>query len=85
MNNHGGKREGAGRKPKEDREDLVNRLTPYDDLVFQQMEEGIKSGQFKWIKLFMEYRYGKTIPMPPAEESAESKSIKIIYQKPSID
>lgn len=56
---HGGKRVGAGRPPKADEVALIERLSPFDDLWFKKMEEGLKGGEFPFIKLFAEYRFGK--------------------------
>lgn len=56
---HGGKREGAGRKPKADEVKLIERLSPLDDLAFTKLEEGMTKGEFQYIKLFFEYRFGK--------------------------
>lgn len=56
---HGGKREGAGRKPKVDEVALSDRLAPLDDLAFRKLEEGIERGEFSFIRLFFEYKYGK--------------------------
>lgn len=56
---HGGKREGAGRKPKSDEVALLERLSPLDDMWFDQMQKGLNRGDFPFIKLFAEYRYGK--------------------------
>jgi len=56
---NGGKREGAGRKPKADEVELIERLSPMDDLALQKLKEGVSSGDFKFIQLFMSYRYGR--------------------------
>lgn len=56
---HGGKREGAGRKPKEDEQKLVERLSPLDDAAFAALEKGIEKGDFAYVKMFFEYRFGK--------------------------
>jgi len=57
--NNGGRREGAGRKPKADELALVERLSPLDDIAFAELQKGVKSGDFQFIKLFMEYRFGR--------------------------
>lgn len=57
--NNGGAREGAGRKPKADEVQLIERLSPMDDEAFEKLREGVSAGDFQFIKLFMEYRYGK--------------------------
>lgn len=56
---HGGRREGAGRKPKSEDVKLIERLTPLSDLAFQKLEDGMAKGDFQFIKLFFEYCYGK--------------------------
>lgn len=56
---HGGRREGAGRKPKEDELKLIERLSPMDDLAISVLEAGIERGDFNFVKLFFEYRFGK--------------------------
>jgi hypothetical protein len=56
---HGGAREGAGRKPKADEIKLLERLSPMDDVAFEKLKEGVSAGDFQFIRLFMEYRYGK--------------------------
>lgn len=55
----GGHRTGAGRKPKATEIELIELLTPLDAIAFKAIEKGVKAGEFAYIKLFMEYRYGK--------------------------
>ncbi len=57
--NKGGKREGAGRKPKATEIELIELLTPLDAIAFKALEKGVKAGEYQFIKLFFEYRYGK--------------------------
>lgn len=57
--NNGGKRENSGRKPKADEIALIERLSPLDDVAFNELEKGVKAGDYAFIKLFFEYRYGK--------------------------
>ena len=56
---NGGARKGAGRKPKADEIALIELLSPLDDLAFKALEIGVKAGEFPYVKMFMEYRYGK--------------------------
>lgn len=56
---HGGKRLGAGRKPKAEEQELIERLSPLDDIGFEALKDGLKDGQSWAVKLFMEYRFGK--------------------------
>jgi hypothetical protein len=56
----GGRREGAGRKPKIEEIELIERLTPLDDLAFETLKKGLQSRNcYPFLKTFMEYRYGK--------------------------
>jgi hypothetical protein len=34
-------------------------LSPLDDLAFEALKDGIKQKDFRYVKLFHEYRYGK--------------------------
>ncbi len=54
-----GENRGQGRKPKADEVELIERLSPMDDLALQKLKEGVNSGDFKFIQLFMNYRYGR--------------------------
>ena len=60
--NNGAKKgvyQGQGRKPKADELQLIERLSPLDDTALRAVEMGVKSGEFNFVKLFMEYRFGK--------------------------
>lgn len=59
MGANGGRREGSGRKPKAKELELIERLSPYDDTALKALEAGVRAGEFPFIKLFMEYRFGK--------------------------
>lgn len=48
-----------GRKPKATEIELIELLTPLDTIAFNALEKGVKAGEFPYIKLFLEYRYGK--------------------------
>lgn len=56
---NGGARPGAGRKPKADEIALIERLSPMDEIALKALKIGVSSGDFNFIKLFMEYRFGK--------------------------
>lgn len=55
----GGKREGAGRKRKEERKTLVQKLSPYEDDVLKVLCKEAKAGNPPFVKMFMEYLHGK--------------------------
>lgn len=59
--NNGGKREGAGRKPKADEIKLIERLDKHIDseMVFDKLEGLINQNNLKAIELYLGYRYGK--------------------------
>jgi len=59
MEKRGGYRENAGRKPKADEIKLIERLSPLDDIALEALKIGVESGEYNFIKLFFEYRYGK--------------------------
>ena len=55
----GGFRVGSGRKPKVEEIEIIERLSPLDELAFKALEKGVRAGEIKFVKLFFEYRYGK--------------------------
>lgn len=73
---HGGKREGAGRKPKEEEDKIVAKLSPLEDLAFEKLKEGMTKGDFQYIKLFFEYRFGK--PKDKLDVTSNGQTISAI-------
>jgi hypothetical protein len=49
----------SGRKPQSEDFKMVKRLTPLDDLAFEKLEQGIEAGDFRFIRLYFEMRWGK--------------------------
>ena len=68
----------SGRKPKSEEQKLIETLTPLQPIALLKLKEGIEKGDFKFIKLFYEYFYGKP---------KETKDINISHEQPifSID
>lgn len=54
----GGKRPGAGRKPKSEEQALIEKLNPLDELAFKTLKKGITAGNYKFLELYMKYKYG---------------------------
>lgn len=76
LNGHGGKREGAGRKPKAEETELIERLSPLDDIAFDALQKGVEKGDYQFVKMFMEYRYGK--PKETVKVNSVNENIEII-------
>jgi len=55
---NGGKREGAGRKPKDEELKLVEKLTPLEPLAFEALKKGLEKGDFKYVQLYYNYVAG---------------------------
>lgn len=73
---NGGARPGAGRKPKADELVLIERLSPLDDTALEAMKKGIAAGEFPYVKMFFEYRFGK-----PKEKIEHSGEMGIIWNE----
>ena len=71
--NYGGKREGAGRKPKAEEIKLIERLSPLEPLAFAALEKGLERGDFKFTQLFYNYYAGKP---------RETKDITVSNEQP---
>ena len=57
--NHGGRRKGSGRKSKAEELQLIEKLGPLSKLAFDALEQGLKAGEFQYVKMYFEYMYGK--------------------------
>ena len=55
----GGARKGAGRKSKAEEVDLIEKLSPLEDIAYQALKKGVESGDFKYVQLFYHYYAGK--------------------------
>ena len=56
---NGGIRKGAGRKPKADELNLIEKLSPLEDAAFKALKTGVEKGDFKFIQLYYNYYAGK--------------------------
>jgi len=56
--NNGGHKT-AGRKSKAEEQNLIEKLTPFEDEALKQLEESVKAGHSWAIKMYFEYKYGK--------------------------
>lgn len=72
----GGARPGAGRKPKAEEIELIEKLSPMDETALEKLREGVSNGDFAFIKLFMEYRFGK--PKETVAVKATNTNIEVI-------
>ena len=49
----------AGRKPKAEEMALIDKLNPLEEEGLKQLKEGVERGEFRYVKLFFQYYYGK--------------------------
>lgn len=80
--NNGSKKgvyQGQGRPPKAKEIELIQRLSPLDDIALKALENGVKSGEFQFVKLFMEYRFGK--PKENISLSGNDIEIKVNWKE----
>jgi hypothetical protein len=80
-----GENRNAGRKPKATELQLVERLTPLEDIALKALEKGIKSGELGFVKLFLEYRFGK--PKQMQEITVNGNGLRdwnVVFVEPKI-
>jgi hypothetical protein len=63
----------AGRKPKAEEVQLIEKLTPLEPLAFEALMKGLENQDFKYVQLFYNYYAGKP---------RETKDITIIEDLP---
>lgn len=73
-----GENRGGGRKPKADEIQLIERLSPMDDTALRALEMGVKSGELGFVKLFMEYRFGK--PKESMTINTGETAIRVVWE-----
>lgn len=49
----------SGRKPKSVEIELIEKLKPLEPRAFELLKKGLESGDFKYLRLYLLYRYGK--------------------------
>jgi hypothetical protein len=59
MSKHGGARSGAGRKPKADEQELIDKLSVYNDTAHEKLKDAVEAGEQWAVKMYFEYFYGK--------------------------
>jgi len=79
MENRGGARENAGRKPKTDEIALIARLSPMDDTALALLNNKLEEGDMAALKMFMEYRWSK-----PKQEVAIDGDLLLSIPAPVI-
>ena len=52
--------------------ELIEKLTPLEPEALEQLTKGVKDGDFRYVKLYFEYRWGK---------AKETKDIKVEVDK----
>jgi hypothetical protein len=71
----GGARVGAGRKPKAEEQELIEALKPMHPQAIKAMEAGLKEGDYRYVKLFLQYFYGNPKQMTDLSSENNTKNI----------
>jgi len=82
MEQHGGKRDKAGRKSKAEEQQLIEKLTPMNKDALKALKMAVTSGESWAVKLYFEYYYGK--PKQQLDVTSGGEQIKppsIIFTK----
>mgnify|MGYP001480606438 FL=1 len=78
MNTHGGKRIGAGRKPKAEEQKLIEKLTPLNDLALESLKKGLEKKEQWAVKLYFEYFYGRPQQRVDVTSNEETLNMPLI-------
>ena len=49
----------SGRPKKSDELLMIEKLGPLEEIAFQELKKGIERGEFAFVKLFLQYYFGK--------------------------
>lgn len=61
MNTHGGRREGAGRKPRDEEQKAIELLKDHDEVWASRLKAAVSEGKNWALKLYAEYRFTKPV------------------------
>ena len=75
---NGGSRQGAGRKPKAEEQQLIEKLTPMNKDALKALRDAVKDGESWAVKLYFEYFYGK--PKQTLALEGGDKPIEISFE-----
>lgn len=75
MAEHGGKREGAGRKAKAEEQKLVEKLSPFEAKALEQLKKSVDKGDRWAIELYFKYMYG--MPKQQTDITTNGKDLNI--------
>ncbi len=70
--NRGGKRDGAGRKSKDQEQTLIEKLSPFEALAFTALENALNESKDWAVKLYFQYKYG--MPKQVVDNNVNLKS-----------
>jgi hypothetical protein len=78
MSTHGGKRIGAGRKPKAEEQKLIEKLTPLNELALDSLKKGLEKKEQWAVKLYFEYFYGRPQQRVDVTSNEETLNMPLI-------
>ena len=58
-NNWGGFRKNSGRSSRKEEGKIIEKLNPLEPKAFEALAEGISRGEYRFVKMWFEYRYGR--------------------------
>lgn len=67
-----------GRPPKNDSNELIEKLYPMSEMGMQRLKEGIENGDFRFLKLYFQYRYGNPKQISEVNVNAEQPLFDLI-------
>lgn len=70
---HGGKREGAGRKPRAEEQKIIERLSPLDNKAYNALSNALDQEKSWAVKMYYEYVFGKP---------KETKDVNLFTEQP---
>lgn len=75
--NRGGKRVGAGRKTQRETNDLLNKLSIYQDEALDVLMDLVRKGDIQAVKLYFSYAYGNPTTTNNTNITAEVTSVDL--------
>jgi hypothetical protein len=77
LGKHGGARPNSGRKSKAEELALIEKLGPMEEAALTAIARGVQNGEFNFVNLYMQYRFGK--PTEKVQVSGDPE-LPIVYK-----
>jgi len=80
----GGKRPNSGRPRRMDENEIIAKLSPFENLAFEKLREKIESGDIKALQIYFSYYLGQPVQKVDSKIEGNLTSIAVEVVRPQL-